>query len=77
MQAPRQHRLAGAAAAGNHHAAQARIHRGQQQGQLQRAVAGDGGQGEGTGRGTGACTGSCSACNHGVIGALRRARQSR
>ena len=74
MQAPCQHRFAGATPAGNHHAAQAGIHGRQQQGELQRAVAGDRRQWKGTGglvvlhRYTG--------CHHGRVQPVR-ARQSR
>ena len=49
MQAPGQHRFACAPATGNNHAAETRIHRGQQQGQLEGAVAGDRCQGKGAG----------------------------
>ncbi len=51
VQAPGQHRLAGAAAAGDHHAAKAGVHGRQQQGQLEGAVAGDRRQRKGAGRG--------------------------
>ena len=88
MQPARQHRFAGAAATGDHHPAQARIHGGQQQGQLEGAVASDGRQGKGAGGGAGGRSGAGtapgqrsaghrSACNHGVARALSRARQSR
>ena len=74
VQAPCQHRLAGATATCDHHATQAGIHRGQQQSQLQRAVASDRRQRKGPGglvvlhRYTG--------CHHGRIQPVR-ARQSR
>ena len=47
MQAPGQHGFARAPATGNDHAAEARIHSGQQQGQLEGAMAGDRCQGKG------------------------------
>ena len=57
VQTASQHRLPSATTTGDHHPAQAWIDRGQQQGQLEGAVAGDGGEGKGP-------TGN-SACNHG------------
>lgn len=69
MQAPGQDGFAGAASAGDHHTAQAGINGGQEQGELQGAVAGDGGQGKGPGGST--------TCNHGDAGGLHRGRQSR
>ena len=62
MQCPGQHRFAGAPTTGDYHATEAGIHGRQQQGQLEAAVAGDGGQGKGAGRGLVA---GRSACNHG------------
>jgi hypothetical protein len=61
VQAAGQHRFAGAAATSNHHAPEAGVDRRQQQRQLQRAVAGDGGQREGAG----GAVAADSAGNHG------------
>ena len=74
VEATGQDGFTGAAPAGDHHAAEPWINRRQQQRQLERAVAGDGGQGKGSGRPV--VGHRNTACHHGRVQPAC-ARQSR